>query len=388
MGLRVLLLTNELATVSAVTTALKSTATLDSANVCRDPGELALLLEDGSIAAALIDIDGEPKRMLAAIEPLTRRFSQTRFVVLSGQMQNDLLLEAMQVGARHFMVKESIAGDLSNVLQRLCPPHEHGTQGVAVTILSAGGGCGATTVAVNLAVELSAAAAAGESEPPLVVDLDHNYGAVATYLGVDGEYGVVDLMNRGGALDAQLIQSTAISSRGRPSVLINTARGRMGEAVSMNQGRMRQLVEACKSAYKWTVIDAPRVPMTIATELALYSDVTLLLLQLTIKDIRIARQTLASLVERGVPATSVKLLVNRYRKRGQLISLEEAREALGLTPAATLTCLSNDYHTVTEAVNLGKTLAQAAPRSDFRRDLQGLATSIAQVRPVSSRQRA
>jgi Flp pilus assembly CpaE family ATPase len=38
--------------------------------------------------------------------------------------------------------------------------------------------------------------------------------------------------------------------------------------------------------------------------------------------------------------------------------------------------LSNDYYGVTEAVNLGKPLAQAAPRSDFRRDLKRLAGEI------------
>lgn len=383
MGLRVLLLTNEMVTVSVVTASLKSITVVGAGDVCRDLGELALQLENSSIAAALIDIDENPQRMLAGIEPLARRFSQTRFIVLSGQLQNDLLLEAMQVGVRHFMVKDSIAADLANVLRRLCPPGEHTTQGLAVTVLSAGGGCGTTTVAVNLAAELSAAAGT-EAESALVVDLDHHYGAAATYLGVDGDYGIFDLMDRGGPIDAQLIQSTAISSRGKPSILVSTARRRMGEAVSMDPGRIRQVVDGCKTAFKWTVVDGARVAPAVATELALASEATLLLLQLTIKDIRIARQMLASLMAHGVSANSLKVIVNRYRKRGQLISLEEAREALAMAPSATLTCLANDYHTVTEAVNLGKTLAQAAPRSEFRRDLQGLATSIA-PRPAAAR---
>ena len=67
-------------------------------------------------------------------------------------------------------------------------------RGSAVTILSAGGGCGATTLAVNLAAELGAIDPS--SDPPLVVDLDYHYGAVSTYLAVQGDYGVLDLLNR------------------------------------------------------------------------------------------------------------------------------------------------------------------------------------------------
>src|SRR6185436_8948194 len=117
--------------------------------------------------------------------------------------QPELLLEAMQVGARHFLLKKSVPADLSNVLHRLCPESNVVAQGAAVTVLSAGGGCGATTVAVNLAAELQALDT--DSRPALVADLDAHYGAVATYLGVDGEHGIYDLLTRAGALDGQLI---------------------------------------------------------------------------------------------------------------------------------------------------------------------------------------
>jgi pilus assembly protein CpaE len=379
----VLLLTEELATVTAVSAALESNGKLDPEDVCPDMGALASRLEREDIPAVLVDIDSQPQQMLAAIEPLARRFGQTRFVVLSRKLDSTLLLEAMQAGARHFLVKESVVSDLQGVLHRLCPPSSaQSKRGGAVTILSAGGGCGATTIAVNLAAEVPLAAQLSYPSSSLIVDFDQVYGSVGTYLGVDADFGVFDLLERHGNMDAQLVSSTTVARPGQPPALMSVSRGRLGDELrSPDPRQVGQLLDACKLGHSWTFVDAARVSTPVAAALAARSDVTLLVMQLIIKDIRVAHSMLQGLVRNGVPADSVHMVVNRYRKRGSYISLEEAREAMKLDASTELTCLSNDFQAACGAVNLGKPLAQYAPRSDFRRDLQKLAAKIAAARP-------
>jgi pilus assembly protein CpaE len=250
-------------------------------------------------------------------------------------------------------------------------------------VLSAGGGCGATTVAVNLAAELQLLGADRKQapdapvEPALVVDLDPYYGAVAAYLGAEGEYGLFDVLGRGGMIDSQLIQSTALSHSESMHVLISAPRDRLGEPVAIDPQRLGVAVDACKAAYRWTVIDAPRIPISAAAELARHSAMTLLLLQLSVKDIRAARRMLMALSEHHVPAGSVRVIATRYRRRSKMIDVEEARQALALPGGQQLGLLSNDFYATAEAINLGKSLAEAAPRSDFRRELQKLAAGIA-----------
>jgi pilus assembly protein CpaE len=379
----VLLLTNELKTVTAVTSALESNGKLDPKDVCRDLSDLKSRLDGDTIPAVLVDIDPEPGKMLSAIESLARTFAETRFVVLSETMQSELLLQAMQAGARHFMLKHCIPVDLAGILKRLCPPELYARSGSAVTILSAGGGCGATTLAVNLAAELSALDT--PPDPALVVDLDHHYGAVSTYLAVQGQYGVLDLLNRAGPIDAELVQTTALVSPQKSHVLITGTTGTLDHATEVDPRRFGELVQACQSSYRWTILDAPRVPTALAAELVMRSDVTFLLMQLTIKDIRVARQMLSGLAERGVPESSVRLLVNRYRRRGSPFTLEQARTAMGLAPSHPLGVLCNDYQAVSEAVNLGKSLAQVAPRSEFRKELQKMATTLTEESKPGSR---
>src|SRR5262245_51007129 len=137
MGKHVLLLSNEPATVRAVTTALQNNGKLAPEDVFHHPAEVAKRLEQGRCPAVLVDIDVEPHQTLSAVEPLARRYAETRFIVLSTAMHSDLLLEAMKVGARHFLLKETIVADLHGVIKRLCPENNPTACGQAITVLSA-----------------------------------------------------------------------------------------------------------------------------------------------------------------------------------------------------------------------------------------------------------
>src|SRR6266850_5426444 len=143
-------MTRERDTERAVDLALESTPQVARQfAVCPDLRELALRLENRQAAVALIDLDPQPMATLAGVEPLVRRFPNTRFVVLCRETGGDLLDEAMQVGARRCVTKGSLVADLPSVLRRLVQDvgSTEGEGGSLVTVLSASGGCGCTTVA-------------------------------------------------------------------------------------------------------------------------------------------------------------------------------------------------------------------------------------------------
>src|SRR3954467_6832474 len=108
---RVLLLTNELATSGAVGAALESNGKLAQEDVCRDFRELIDRLQQSGAPVALVDIDSPGA--LTTLDGIVRRFSNTRFIVLSRELDAQRLLEAMQIGARHYLVKANITAELS-----------------------------------------------------------------------------------------------------------------------------------------------------------------------------------------------------------------------------------------------------------------------------------
>ena len=121
------------------------------------------------------------------------------------------------------------------------------------------------------------------------------------------------------------------------------------------------------------MVDAPRVPMDVAVSLASTSQVTLVVLQLAVKDVKVARSMMRILTERGLPAARIMPLVNRYRKHRSTISMQEAEAALG---GVSLRPIRNDFRGARRAIDFGQPLSQAAPRSALRRDLRRLAAEL------------
>ena len=196
----------------------------------------------------LVDVDPEPLSMLAGVESIMRRHGQPRYVVICSELDNDLVLEAMQIGARHCLVKSALESDLVPVLRRLL----EGVEGLAprasgqvITVLTASGGAGGTTLAINLADELRTSS----GRASLLVDLDLHYGAMATYLGLNPEYGVADLLNTRGTIDAQLVRSTASAHLDDLHVLTSPASlDRPGAGVERFD-KLESVLAVCREAY-------------------------------------------------------------------------------------------------------------------------------------------
>jgi len=370
----VLLLTSEMETQKAVVSALESEDRVSPVSVCSDVAALVDHLERTEIPIVLVDIDPQPMRLLEELEPIANRFVQTRFIVLSSELDNGLALRAMQVGARHVQVKQTIASELAGALERLIPntPAPASRVGTALVVLSASGGCGSTTLAVNLANELQIET----QEPVLLVDLDYSYGAVASYLELHGQYGIADVLDHNGGIDPQLISSTAVRHSENLYALLSPASTNFSKVEPLEAGKLPAALAACKQDYRFIVIDAPRVSMDVATTLAAASEVTLVVLQPMVKDLRITKTMLSVLVEHGIPADRIKPILNRYCKRHQMINIEDAQEVLNGIP---LRRVCNDFSGAVRGINYGKPLAHAAPRSSLRRELVQLAREVSEL---------
>ncbi len=366
-----LLITPSQETGTAVSSALSSNDRFRLKGVCPNLKDLAEHPQSAAPSAVLLDIDPDPRRILADLESIAGRFPDTRFIVLAESLRNDLVLEAMQAGARHFMIKRDLDSDLGAVLRRLVgsKPSSSEMRGLVGTVLSVSGGCGGTTVAINLANELSLLS----SKAALLVDLDCNYGGASTYLGLAGEYGIADVLGRNGELDPQLIRSTAREYSDGLSLLINPMTVDPKASDSLLLDHLPNAIDVCRRSYEFTIIDAPRVSMDTAAQLADAGDATFLILQLTVKDLGMARLMLSALKERGVFAEALTVVINRHQKRQTMVTLEDARATLGEIP---LTCISNDYRSAIKGLNYGQPLAEAAPRSALRRDLRAVAADF------------
>lgn len=393
-GFDVLTVTQEPLTASAVSEALRpANGQIAAHEVCRTVADLDLALHRASRrnsppCAVIVDIDPSPAQILADLAPIIDRNINARFLAVSDDQRSDFVLQAMQAGVRHYLLKDRLKCDLPSILSRLTPPSPVPTQtahGSIVTVLSAGGGCGATTFAINLAYELNLLlrddlSRVGEIDSgarrTLVVDLDCHYGSAMGYLGLTANYCVGDVLAAGDRMDSQLLRSAAVPCGEELHVLASPATVNLEWPAVLEHRHLAQLLNNAREVYGWTVVEAPRVTFEVAGMLAAASEMTYLVFEMNVEDIRVAKALYGSLLARGVAAERVMPLVNRWQKRWirrEMISLDQARRAIG---CSTLETLSNDYKAVLSNVNLGKPLSATAPRSALRLDIQKLASAL------------
>ena len=337
---------------------------------CREASALEARLAERPASLALVDVDPQPRAALAQLAALGARFPRSRFVPLCSVLSSELLLDAMAAGARHCLVKSTLAAELPDVLRRLLKECEPAAPaGSVVTVLSTSGGCGATTIAINLGEELRRL----EAGPVLLVDLDSHYGALAGFLGLTARFGTADVLAQPGAIDDQLVSSTAVAHADGLAALLGPACVDFSHPRELTWSRTDDLLAACGQAARFTVVDAPRIPRDAAAQLALGSVLTLVVFELSVTGVRCTRALLAALAERQVPGSCLLPVANRWQKRGAMLELDVAREALGGIEVARVT---NDFAGAIRAINLGQPVAQVAPRSPLRADIQALAARI------------
>ena len=366
----VLLLTSEAATADAVSAALGPTGGYQTNGTFSTLASLAMRLGQSPVPVALVDIDPDPPRALAELGPIAARFEQTRFVVLSRDASSQTILQAMSAGARHYLLKETIAAQLLGVLGRLAPaPLVQQAMGSMFTVLGASGGCGATTLAVSLADLLHRL----EDRPSLLVDFDLVYGGAGAYLGLAGPFSLADVAAKSGRIDPELVRSTALSYAQGLSVLISPATSNFFDPPKVNHDNLRAVLDACRQAGEFVVADAPRMSLELAATLAAQSLATLVVFQLNVKDVRTAQNMILALGERGVEASRLVAVVNRYQNRNAMVRLEDAQKALrGLK----LWLIRNDFSSAIRCLNYGQPVAQSAPRSALYHDLRELARHL------------
>jgi pilus assembly protein CpaE len=204
----------------------------------------------------------------------------------------------------------------------------------------------------------------------LLVDMDCCYGGAGAFLGLSGSYGLADALAHMHQPDPQLITSSATPHNERLHVLLSPASVNFRNPSPLALANLGNMVEACRQAYSLVVIDCPRADMPLAETLAMHSSKTLLLMQMTVKDIRAARDMRKSLLAGGVDPADLVSVINRYHKRQSPISLTQCLNALG---SQQVELLSNDWSSAVSGINFGQPLSQSAPMSPLRKDLRKLA---------------
>lgn len=180
--------------------------------------------------------------------------------------------------------------------------------GRVITVFSAKGGVGKTTVSTNVAGEL-----ASDGSRVLLVDLDLAFGDVAICLGIAAERSMTDIVAMSGHLDQRGLDS--VVARHSSGLDVVCAPSSPAEADHIPAATVTELLHVAKGLYDYIVVDTP--PAFDEHVLAAFdmSDVSILLATLDVPAVKNLRLTLDTLDLLGHPRDSWVVVLNRANSK-------------------------------------------------------------------------
>ncbi len=329
-----------------------------------------------------------PQLLAAAIEGMAA-LPEPPALILVGEATSTALVRALLKLSRSDILEAPFtAAALAGAAQRLfsatqplpaSPPQTpSGAQNRCWAVMSAVGGAGATTLAIELA---SAVWRTDHLRPKVcLTDLNLADGQTSAYLGVAANMVLDAATVSVERLDSALLEMMITRPNDHLDVLAS-ARSPRGFDRAPAELVLRLLDVVCQG-YNQVIVDVPRHRQPWTLPLLSGCDEVIIVSELTVPALLAAR-SLAEELEADMPdGPRPRIVLNRLASRmfGPAPSMSEAEKALGRNADAGI---SSDWEAAAASVNLGGAISEHRPKSKIVRDVEALAKLLLAAQGVA-----
>jgi len=340
-------------------------------------GQEALLLVKQLRPDAVIVAFEEPlARPLRTIESLAVAVPEAPVIAVSSLSDGDSIRKAMVAGARDYVVKpftqRKLADSIHQVLEiegRRKESRDSAGEdlepGTVMTVFSAKGGVGKTTLATNLAVSLALLT----KQRVALVDIDMQFGDAAIMMDLAPRQGIVDMARELDALDPQMLQTFLTPHES--GVMLLAAPTQLDEGYTLTAEQTGAIVQELARVFDYIVVDSPPT-LTESVRAALQlSTLVLMITTLEITSIKSTKMSLEMMRAHQFSPDRVKLMLNHANSANTLKS-KDVEMVLGYPLFWTV---PYDID-VANCGQLGQLVVQASPKSKTARTIVELARAV------------
>lgn len=294
-------------------------------------------------------------------------------VVLAAETTPELVLAAMRSGIRDVVSPGADTAELRKLLERAClaaasrrrglsnPTNPDYETGRVIAVMSPKGGVGKTTVATNLAMGLGKIAPMGV----VIVDLDVQFGDVASALSLQPEHTLVDAVTGAAAHDAMVLKAFLTVHDGGIYALCAPTNPQEADLVTADH--ISHLIAQLSTEFKYVVIDtAPGLGELALATLEQASD-AVWVLGMDIPSIKGLRTGLSVLEELNLVPQGRHVVLN-FTSRHTGLNIQDIEATLRV-PIDVILPLSSS---VPFATNKGVPLLQEGNRNAMTKNLKKL----------------
>lgn len=301
-----------------------------------------------------LDLNGTAQSDFAFAQRLAKLRPTVHIVACSAKKESnpDFLLQAMRSGVRDFLQKPYDRIEVSSMIVRVNAEHSSEMPRPAVTgklfvVLGTKGGVGASTVSVNLAVQL--ARIPGKST--VLLDFSRPLGDVSSLLDLKPAFQLRDAMENFKRLDPTLLSGLLTPHKSGLKVLAGAAQ--LEDWQHGSQPAIERLVEIAQQSFDFVVMDFGSF-YSSQWQNVLQAAEVLLVSEADLPGLAKLQRHLGALGNLQVSSSQVRLIINRWHRHDE-VALEKVEQGMKVPVFARL---PNNFKQVSEANVRGDSLKQ------------------------------
>jgi pilus assembly protein CpaE len=329
-------------------------------------------LDAGDAAVVVVDCGDASLDELDAMRRLTTRLgSQPPVIAVTQTFDAGVARMLMQMRVSDFLVKPVQPIDLVRACARAAKSTSDNATAEAqiYTFLSAVGGAGATTLAVQTAMLLLNSGGLRNKPSTCLVDLDFQHGAVADYLDLEPRLNLAEIEPSPDRLDRQLLE--VMLSHHASGLAVVAAPNRPAEMRSFDPDVVTRLLDLVSSHFEYVIFDMPRTWFAWTDSVLLGSNKLYIVSETTVPGLRHAKQLVAAIKERLDGGPQPQVIVNRFAQKmfASGLGKSDIEQTLG---EAFVAAIPNDYALVREAIDRGVPLDEVKPGNKITAQIKKL----------------
>lgn len=348
--------------------------------------------EADTLEFVVLAIDQEDETEIDLIADLVKRASSQKIktLVVAEEVSPIVLHKLLKIGAEEFIPYPLPDGALNDTVDKMRRKDEEAAlmaasiqnnlkatgdrDGVLVPVHGLAGGTGSTTFATNLAWELANIEDDEAEVRVCLLDLDLQFGSVATYLDLPRREAVFELLQDTASMDSDSFMQAMLSYQEKLHVL--TAPSDLIPLDIIDQEDVQKIIDVARTNFDYVVIDMP-------TSVVMWTETVLnaahVYFAMTELDMRSAQNTLRmirALKGEDLPYQKLRYVLNRapgFTDLNGKARVKRMAESLDITIEV---LMPDGGKQVIQSNDHGEPLSTVAAKNPLRKEIQKLAQSI------------
>jgi pilus assembly protein CpaE len=264
---------------------------------------------------------------------------------------HQLLLEAMRCGVQDFLPKPVDAGALKEILSRFMQDldiKDHSSLDRLIVVMGAKGGVGATTVAVNLGVQLSTFA----RKRVALLDFARPLGNVHLLLDLHPKFGVRDAVDNMDRLDSHFFAGLLTRHKTKLEILGGATQAEEWQTIAIPP--LERVVNVAQNNFDMVLLDMGSQFSSEWSAVLRMARMILVVAEANVPALWTMERRLLALKGLGIDPDRTRVIINRWHKGDEEV-LKSIQKDINRPVFA---CLPNDFRMASASVNLGTPLQE------------------------------